>query len=477
MSTLASLTLLLLISVSVTPAQTCVDNTFQCSGCGTLVACFGGTEYPIPCATGQVCGNDGANADIDGCFDVSDSSNTELSECSCDASATSASYTADPYDAAKYLACIPGDAAPQSLACTGTDVFLGEGQIPPCGVAPDTTTGPTTQATTTPIPFACTTVGFSADTSVCSKYWLCSSATDAAPIEVNCDAGQVFNEATLACFDPCDSSAVTFSCDGITGGVADSVNCSIFHICVNGVPIGQPVPCADPATFFNPETSACDATTCATDGNSCLTCSTTTAGTTSTSSDSTASDSTASDLSASDSTDSDSTDSDSTDSDSTDSDSTDSDSTDSDSTDSDSTDSDSTDSDSTMTDSTMTDSTMTDSTMTDSSMTDSTMTDSSMTDSTMTDSTMTDYSMTDSTMTDSTMTDSTITDLTTVGIADCSSATEGGYFSDADSCKTFYACEPDTAGGYELKKYTCPGSLVFDPTNNYCNLASLVPGC
>jgi len=110
-------------------------------------------------------------------------------------------------------------------------------------------------------------------------------------------------------------------------------------------------------------------------------------------------------------------------------------------------------------------------------MSDSTMTVSTMTDYSMTDSTMTDSTMTDSSMTDSTMTDSTIPDSTTSGIADCSSATEGGYFPDSGSCKTFYACEPDTAGGYELKEYTCPGSLVFDPANNYCNLASLVPGC
>ncbi|CAL4125555.1 unnamed protein product [Meganyctiphanes norvegica] len=281
MSILASLSVIFLISVSVevqlTSACEVADpttfNTFLCSDCGTLVACFGGTPYTIPCGSGQVCGNDGASATIDTCFDASDSANKKLSQCSCDASSTSASYLADPYNPAAYLACVPGDAAPTSLTCSDPEVFL-EDQIPPCGPAPPTTTAAPTTTTTTPLPFTCADVGFQAD-AICSKYWLCAAADDANPTEVDCESGKVFNEATLACFDPCDASAETFSCAGATGGVADSVDCAIFHICVNGAAIGQPVPCP-PGNFYNPATMACDLTECATAANPCLTCPTTT---------------------------------------------------------------------------------------------------------------------------------------------------------------------------------------------------------
>ena len=61
-------------------------------------------------------------------------------------------------DPAAYLACLPGSSAPESLVCTGTEIFL-EGQNPPCGEGPPTTTaGPTTEPATTPEPFACSAV-------------------------------------------------------------------------------------------------------------------------------------------------------------------------------------------------------------------------------------------------------------------------------------------------------------------------------
>ncbi|CAL4127670.1 unnamed protein product [Meganyctiphanes norvegica] len=466
MSILAHLSALLLISVSVevqlTSACDAGDsttfNTFLCSDCGTLVACFGGTEYAIPCGSGEVCGNDGASATVDACFPVSDSTNTKASQCSCDASSTSASYTADPYNPAAYLACIPGDAAPEALQCTGTDVFL-EGQIPPCGEAPPTEPTTTPAPTTTPTPFTCDAIGFQADESVCNKYWLCAAADDASPTEVNCDAGQVFNEATLACFDPCDSSAETFSCaPGLSGGVVDSVNCSVFHICVNGAPIGQPIPC-DSGDYF--DGAACVTGACPTPENPCFTCSPTTT------SPSTTSTMTGSTPTMSDSTSSmgDSTMSGST-----------STMTGSTSTITGST-STMTGSTSTMTGST---STMTGSTST---MTGSTSTmtgsTSTMTGSSTTGSTVSGSSSSPSTPSGTPFSSTTSSDSTTVtgGVPDCASATEAGYFANAETCKTFYACESDDAGGYVLKEYTCPGSLVFDPTNNYCNLANLVPGC
>jgi len=270
----------LLVLVTVVQSQTtgsCIENSFQCSDCTTLVACFGAKEYPIPCGSGQMCGNNGAS-EYDGCFAAADTSNKELSQCECDSSATAPSYKDDGHsdDPAAYLACLPGDAAPQSLLCTGTDVFL-EGQNPPCGEAlPTTTPEPTTTPPTTPAPFQCSDVlqtgesGFVADPNVCSKYWLCASDTDADPTEANCPAEQAFNEGTLSCFDPCDPNAETFSCDGLNGGVPDSVDCSFFHICFNGAAIGQPVPCPSGA-FFNPSTMVCETTyTC--DAKPCLTC-------------------------------------------------------------------------------------------------------------------------------------------------------------------------------------------------------------
>jgi len=89
--------------------------------------------------------------------------------------------------------------------------------------------------------------------------------------------------------------------------------------------------------------------------------------------------------------------------------------------------------------------------------------------------------MSGSTMSGSTLSGSTMTTSVSTtaagGVPDCTSSSEAGAYPNADDCKMFYACESDNNGGYVVKEYTCPGSLVFDPVNSYCNLASLVPGC
>ncbi|CAL4096103.1 unnamed protein product [Meganyctiphanes norvegica] len=276
MATLASVAVLLLVSVSVEPQLTaaCFDNTLQCSGCTSLFVCYDGTEYQKPCASGQVCGNNGTSSMVDGCFDVSDSSNIQLSYCACDGSSASASYMDDVLstDPAAYLACLPGQLAPQSVLCPDNQFFM-EGNIPPCGSA-NTTQSATGPSTTMNTHFTCTASGFVADPSVCSKYWLCTSDSDSIPTELKCDDGLVFNEATLSCYDPCDSSVETFSCaTDITGTVADSLNCSIFHVCVNGVAVGPPVPCANSGEGFNSESGVCESGyTC--EQHICLICST-----------------------------------------------------------------------------------------------------------------------------------------------------------------------------------------------------------
>jgi chitinase len=48
---------------------------------------------------------------------------------------------------------------------------------------------------------------------------------------------------------------------------------------------------------------------------------------------------------------------------------------------------------------------------------------------------------------------------------------------DADDCpKSYYRCSPDGNGGWNIEHNTCPGTTVWDPSNQMCNWPDQVPG-
>lgn len=182
---------------------------------------------PHICQEGTVCGPSG-NA-----FSCIPEDSAEAASCSC--GGKESTYIAEPYDPAKYIVCLP-DGIQSVLTCNQGAIFTGDIEVP-CA------TGPECADTAK--------VGFNAlesETESCRKYFFCEvvPATDSTATvpTYECPEGQVYDTTILNCVDPCDLAPEPFACEATDSGpFPDPEDCEVFHICFNGVKIGESIPC------------------------------------------------------------------------------------------------------------------------------------------------------------------------------------------------------------------------------------------
>merc|ERR1711931_7609 len=199
-----------------------------CTDCNTFVVCDSGSQNSVACTSGTSCGyqNGYGTCMADG-TDIT-------SACSCP---TTGGFIADPFDTAKYYICLP-DGSKVELNCDTGLVF-------------DATSN-TCVTSVTSAPASCTTEG-ELTMIDCSTFTVCVGGS---LLTQTCEDGTVVDMTSGACVAPETLTPETFTCDGkATGLYADTVDCSLFWLCVDGVVSGPAISCG--TQNFDETTGTC----------------------------------------------------------------------------------------------------------------------------------------------------------------------------------------------------------------------------